>query len=326
MKHIEPKDLTVPEVFGLLLAGVSPRPIALVATMSENGKPNLSPFSFFNAFGSNPPTVAFSPSTRVRDGSRKDTYYNLKREKECTIQVVTYDMVEQVNLASTEYETGVDEFVKSGLTPVPSDLVKSPQVKESPFRMECVLDREVSLGDGKGSGNLMICRVLKFHVADEVYGEKGIDPQRLDLVARNGANFYTRAHGNAIFEVEKPLRVKGMGYDQLPEQIRSSHVFSANNLAKLAMAESIPSGGEIEKLVTSIEAEVDIDEGSDPLRVFDRFKRLGDYRRMFAVALWLQEEGHPMARQKIELAAKEALERNDRDFAWKAAMAIGIQG
>jgi len=306
----------------LLTSGVAPRPIALVATMSENNLPNLAPFSFFNTFGANPPMVAFSPSTRGRDGTRKDTYHNLKREKECTIQVVTFAMVEQVNLASTEYETGVDEFIKSGLTPIPSDLVRPPRVKESPFQMECVLEREVSLGDGKGSGNLMICRVLKFHVAEEVYGEKGIDPRRMDLVGRMGANYYTRASGDAVFEVAKPLLTKGMGYDGLPQHIKDSHVLSANNLAKLAGAETVPTGAEVAELIASVEGEVCIDSDGDSLSVFERYRRLGDYRRMLSIGVQLKRQGHPRARQAIELSAKEALEQNDRDFAWKALLSL----
>lgn len=322
MRHFEPKDLNVPEVFGLLTSGVAPRPIALVATMSENNRPNLAPFSFFNTFGANPPMVAFSPSTRGRDGTRKDTYHHLKREKECTIQVVTYAMVEQVNLASTEYDTGVDEFIKSGMTPIPSDLVRPPRVKESPFQMECVLEREVSLGDGKGSGNLMICRVLKFHVAEEVYGEKGIDPQRMDLVGRMGANYYTRASGGVVFEIAKPLQTRGIGYDLLPRHIKDSHVLSANNLAKLGGAEKVPTEAEVAELIKSVEGEVRIDNDSNPLSVFERYRRLGDYRRMLSVAVQLKKRNHPRARQAIELAAKGALEQNDKDFAWKALLSL----
>jgi flavin reductase (DIM6/NTAB) family NADH-FMN oxidoreductase RutF len=320
MRHIDPKEVTVPEVFGLLLSGVAPRPIALVATVSENGEANLSPFSFFNAFGSNPPYVAFSPSTRVRDGSKKDTYYNLIREKECTIQVVTHDMVEQVNLASTEYETGVNEFVKSGLTPVPSDLVKPPRVKESPFQMECVLDKEVPLGDGKGSGNLMICRVLKFHVSNDIYGDKGIDPKRLDLVARMGANYYTRASGEAVFEVEKPLRVKGMGYDCLPDHVKTSQILSANDLAQLANANTIPSDQEVAAFVKEIKNEINLSSEIDLLSIFSRSQRIGEYRKMLAVALTLKDQSHPQWAQKIAYAAQAALRKKDRDFAWKSIM------
>lgn len=322
MKHFEPKELKVPEVFQILLSCVAPRPIALVSTLNENGGYNLSPFSFFNTFGSNPPTVAFSPSTRVRDGSKKDTYHNLVREKECTIQAVTFDMVEQVNLASTEYKSGVDEFIKSGLTPIPSDLVKPPRVKESPFQMECVLQQEVSLGDGKGSGNLMICRVLKFHVAEEVYGEKGIDPQRLDLVSRMGANWYCRASGEAVFEVGKPTSALGMGYDFLPEHVKSSHVFSANDLAKLAMVQTIPSEQEVAALVAELEESVSLLNHKDPVRMFERYQRMGDYRALFSIALQLKRQNHPLARWKIEMAAKTALEKGDKDFAWKAALAV----
>jgi len=314
MKHFRPEELSIPEVFGLLLAGVAPRPIALVATLSENGTPNLSPFSFFNAFGSNPPYVAFSPSTRVRDGSKKHTYYNLLRERECTIQAVSYDMVEQVNLASAEFLEGVDEFVKSGLTPVPSDLVKAPMVKESPFRMECVLEQEIALGNGMGSGNLMICRVLKFHVAEAVYDGGEIDPQKLDLVARMGGNFYCRAGGDAVFEVEKPLRAVGMGYDLLPDRVKYSQVLSANNLAHLAGAEKLPSDLEVKELALGLERNVDLDDEWDLLRSFERCLNAGDYEKMLSIALHLKE------RKLIELAAKTALENHDREFAWKALM------
>jgi flavin reductase (DIM6/NTAB) family NADH-FMN oxidoreductase RutF len=322
MKHFDPNEIPVTETFKLILSGVSPRPIALVATISENGKPNLSPFSFFNAFGANPPYVAFSPSSRVRDGSKKDTYYNLVREKECTIQAVTYDMVEQVSLASTEYETGVDEFVKSGLTPLASDIVKPPRVQESPFQMECVLDQEVSLGDGNGSGNLMICRVVRIHVAEEVYDRGSIDPHRLDLVARGGANFYTRASGAAIFEVEKPIQTKGIGYDLLPGHIRGSHTFSANNLAKLANVEAIPTREEMEKLEKDIGITNEIDNERNPISVFNRHKAAGEYFNMFGIAMQLKARGHSQAAYLLELTAIMALEDNYPEFAWMAAMRI----
>jgi hypothetical protein len=188
--------------------------------------------------------------------------------------------------------------------------------------MECVLDREISLGDGKGSGNLMICRVLKFHVAEEIYGEKGIDPQRLDLVSRMGANWYCRASGDAVFEVVKPTSRLGMGYDQLPGHVKLSHVFSANDLAKLAMAETIPSKEEVNALVKEMETKVNLIDHKDPKRMFERFKRMGDYRSMFSLALQLKKQSHPLATWKIEMSAKTALEHNDRDFAWKAAMAV----
>lgn len=320
MRHIEPKDLPVAEIYSLLLGGVSPRPIALAATISEAGAVNLSPFSFFNTFGANPPTVAFSPTTRLGNGSRKDTYYNLKQVGECTIQAVTYDMVEQVNLASTWYEPGIDEFVKSGLTPIPSDLVRPPRVKESPFQMECILDRDIPLGEDKGSGHLMICRVVKFHIAEEIFSKKGIDPQRIDLVGRNGENFYTRASGSAIFEVEKPLSKKGIGYDQLPQHIKESYVFTANNLAKLANVKAIPGEKEVRDFIKRIAVKKKPDKNKDLLPTFERLYRLGDYEQMLSIAVRLKRDKHPLAKQKIEMAAQVALEKNDKNFAWKAAL------
>jgi flavin reductase (DIM6/NTAB) family NADH-FMN oxidoreductase RutF len=198
MLHIDPKEKSVGEVFDYLLGGVAPRPIALVSTLSADGEPNLAPFSFFNAFGGNPPTVAFSPSRRRRDGTTKDTYHNLMATKECVIQVVTYEIHQQVNLASGEYEAGVDEFAKSGFTPVASDIVKPARVAESPFQMECKLKEIINLGDGPGSGNLCICEVVRFHIDERLFNDKGvIDPQLIDLVGRNSARFWTRAHGDA---------------------------------------------------------------------------------------------------------------------------------
>ena len=252
MRHINPKEASVREVFGLLQGGVAPRPIALVSTISASGEVNLSPFSFFNAFGGNPPTVAFSPSRRQRDGSIKHTYSNLMATRECVIQAVTHAMVQQVSLASTEYPEGVDEFQKTGLTPVPSELVKPPRVKESPFQMECTLKQMVPLGDGPGSGNLAICEVQRFHVAEDIFEDGVIHPDFIDLVGRNSADFYTRASGDAIFYVKKPLETRGIGYDRLPEFIRTSTVLSANNLGQLGNTERIPTEEEVTSFVADL--------------------------------------------------------------------------
>ncbi len=324
MRHIEPKDLSISEVLSLLLGGINPRPIALVATISENGNNNLAPFSFFNAFGANPPIVAFSPSSRVRDGSHKDTYHNLKRTKECTIQVVTFDMVEQVNLASTEYETGIDEFVKSGLTPIPSDLVKSARVKESPFQMECRLNQIVYLGEGKGSGNLMICEVIKFHIDEWIMEDNQIDPFKMDLVARNGANYYTRASGDAIFEVERPLLTKGIGYDQLPESMKLSSIFTGNDLAKFGNSEKIPSHQEVCAFIEQMEKKLPIDPELEPEHLLERAIRDSDYEMMLLVGMYLKKQNHLRAKTIIERAAQVALHNNQREFAWNAAM-LSIQ-
>ena len=320
MRHVEPKNLSIREVLSLLQGGVTPRPIALVATISKNGNNNLAPFSFFNAFGANPPMVAFSPSRRVRDGTTKHTYYNLKRTKECTIQVVTFNIVEQVNLASTEYEEGVDEFVKSGLTPVPSDLVKPSRVKESPFQMECVLNQIVELGNGKGSGSLMICEVIKFHIAEEIFKGNIIDPSKIDVVARNGANYYTRASGSAIFEVEKPLTARGIGYDQLPQHMKESKIFTANNLARFGNSEKVPNPKDVLAFIGSFENASDIKDDDDKLKSFEKYQQAGDYKKMLALAISLKKENYPQAGKLIERTAQEALNRNDLEFAWKTAL------
>jgi flavin reductase (DIM6/NTAB) family NADH-FMN oxidoreductase RutF len=217
MLHFTPKELPVPKVHQFLIGGVAPRPIALVSTLSKDGTPNLSPFSFFNVFGANPPVVAFSPARRGKDFSLKDTYYNIVETKECVIQTVTYSMVEQVSLASTQYKSEVNEFEKSGLTPIESDIVKPFRVKESPFQMECKLLEIKSYGEGGSSANIAICEVLKFHISEDIIKDGIIQPDLLDPVARMSGNFYVRASGNAVFTVVQPTTKIGVGYDGLPE-------------------------------------------------------------------------------------------------------------
>jgi flavin reductase (DIM6/NTAB) family NADH-FMN oxidoreductase RutF len=314
MLHVEAKDLSVQKTMSYLLGGVSPRPIALASTISKDGIRNLSPFSFFNAFGGNPPTVAFSPSRRQRDATTKDTYRNLVDTGECVIQAVTYSMVQQVSLASTEYESDVDEFVKCGLTPVKSDLVKPDRVKESPFQMECKVKQIFPLGEGPGSGNLVVCEVLKFHIAEDIFKDGIIQPDLIDTVGRNSANFYTRARGDAIFKVEKPIGRMGVGYDNLPEFIRSSHVYSANNLGQFANSEKIPTKDEVVQFAESFGHS----EASE--EIFHQHSTHKNYQMMLNVALLLRKSQHPKADTFIEQAAKCALECNDTEFAWKAAL------
>lgn len=318
MKSIIPSEISVPEVQRLLQGGIGPRPIALVSTISKNGANNLTPFSFFNVFGANPPVIAFSPSRRGRDGSFKDTYLNLIETNECVVNSVTYSMVEQISLASTEYEYGIDEFVKTGLTPIDSDLVKPKRVKESPFQMECRLLEMRSFGEGGASANIAICEVVKFHVAEDLFVNGIIHPDKIDLVARMSADFYCRASGDAIFEVEKPLKKKGIGYDQLPEFMKQSFVFSANNLGKFANVERIPDDEEVKEFITQIKSETLTDyEISE--EAFNRYQRLGNYKYMLRCALDLN-----LSRQQkkyfLELTAKMALEKNNTDFAWKTAL------
>lgn len=319
MLHYEIKDLAVPELHQLLLGGIAPRPIALVSTISKDGESNLSPFSFFNAFGVNPPMIAFSPARRGRDASLKDTYNNLISTEECVVQAVTYSMVEQISLASTEYPAGVDEFLKSGLTPIESDLVKPKRVKESPFQMECKLVDMKSYGESGGSANMAICEILKLHVAEDIFTDGIIDPQKIDLIARMSGNYYCRANGKAIFEVEKPLEKRGIGYDQLPNFIKLSEVYSANNLAKFGNATSIPDDGTIKDFIKEI---VNIDSVGFEIseEAFYRYEKLSNYKYMMKTSLQFIKENHPKSKYFIEITAKCALENNDTDFAWKAAM------
>jgi len=314
MLHYEPKDLSVPEVHRLLLGGVAPRPIALVSTISKDGINNLSPFSFFNAFGANPPVVAFSPSRRGRDSSLKDTYNNLIATKECVIQVVTHSMVEQVSLASAEFPPEYDEFIKSGLTPIDSDIVKPKRVKESPFQMECKVLEVKSFGDGGVSANIAICEILKFHVAEDLFTDGIIDPVKIDLVARMSGDFYSRAN-EGVFIVEKPIGKKCIGYDQIPLHIRQSEIYSANDLGKFGNSESIPSDKEVKDFIAKISEEMieNFEEGSE---AFLRYQRLGDHKKMLKSALMIREN----QKKNIEFAVKVALQNNDTDFAWRAAL------
>ncbi|HLG32828.1 MAG TPA: flavin reductase family protein [Ignavibacteriaceae bacterium] len=317
MFHYEPKELSVPEVHKLLLGGVAPRPIALASTVSKDGINNLSPFSFFNAFGANPPVVAFSPSRRGTNASLKDTYNNLMEINECVIQAVTHSMIEQVSLASAEYPPDVDEFVKSGLTPIDSDLVRPKRVKESPFQMECKLLEMKSFGQGNASANLAICEVLMFHVSEDIFTDEVIDPSKIDLVARMSANYYARASAG-VFIVEKPIGKKCIGYDQIPLHIRQSEAYSANDLGKFGNSESIPSDEEIGSFIKNIK-ENKLNQFKHGYGAFLRYQRLGDHRKMLKAALMNKEN----QKNNIELAAKCALKNNDIDFAWRVAIFAG---
>jgi len=240
MKTFRPGEISHPELHKILLSGVAPRPIALVSTVDAHGVVNLSPYSFFNAFSSNPPIVAFGPAHRATDGTEKDTYNNLLATGECTISTVTYGMVEQVNVSSCNYPPNVDEFVKSGLTKRASRFVKPPGVAESPFMLECRLVQMIDLApEVKGSGNLAICRVECIHVTHSVFTGNVIDPHKMDLVGRMGLSWYARANGKALFEVHQP-KWNGIGFDELPEHIRLSTILTGNDLARLAGVKDLP--------------------------------------------------------------------------------------
>jgi len=247
MLHIQPKDIPVGELHQYLLGAVGPRPIALASTVDTFGNPNLSPFSFFNVFSANPPIAVFSPARRVRDNTTKHTLENVLNNKEVVINVVSHSMVQQTSLSSTEYDSGVNEFIKSGLTPIKSELVSPFRVKESPVQMECVVNDVISLGQEGGAGNLVICEIKMLHLNQDILNDKGaIDPDKIDLVGRMGGNWYCRASQEAIFEVEKPIRNLGIGVDKIPNRIRNSYILSGNDLGMLGNVENIPSVEEVE--------------------------------------------------------------------------------
>lgn len=238
------------ELHRLLTGGIAPRPIALASTVDKEGNPNLSPFSFFNAFGVNPSTIIFSPARRSRNNTTKDTFENLKLVPEVCINAVTFSMVEQVSLASAEFPKGVNEFEKAGFTMVKSEKIKPFRVLESPINWECKVREIIETGTGGGAANLIICEVLMVHIDESILTPTGgIDPRLVDLVGRMGAEYYVRANGNALFEVAKPLNKPVIGIDTLPQHIRNSDILSGNDLGILGSAEGIPTVEEVNSIL-----------------------------------------------------------------------------
>ena len=239
--QIIPGQIKTAELQGYLQGAIAPRPICFASTIDQNGQPNLSPFSFFNIFGTNPPTLIFSPSRRVRDNTTKHTLENIYEIKEVVINMVSYAMVHQTSLASCEYPKEISEFEKAGFTPIPSEKIRPFRVKESPVQMECIVKQIIETGSEGGAGNLVICEPVLIHINDAVLNEKGgIDPHKLDLVARMGGDYYCRASGNAIFEVAKPNTALGIGIDALPMHIRNSDILTGNHLGQLANVHQQP--------------------------------------------------------------------------------------
>ena len=238
---IDPKSVAIPQLHQYLLGGIGPRPICFASTIDADGNPNLAPFSFFNVFSANPPIVVFSPARSGRTGATKNTYDNCKEVPEVVINMVTYDMVQQMSLASSPYPKGVNEFVKAGFTALDSEIVKPLRVKESPYQLECKVIEIKELGDGGGAGNLIICEVVKLHIDEAIIDDKNhIDPYKIDLVSRMGGNYYCRANGDALFEIPKPITSIGIGIDALPDAIRLSDHLSGNDLGQLGQLETIP--------------------------------------------------------------------------------------
>lgn len=289
--RIIPGEAKTAQLHGLLLGAVAPRPICFASTIDADGVPNLSPFSFFNVFGAKPPILIFSPARRVRDNSTKHTLENVYATKEVVINVVSYNIVQQMNLASCEYPKGISEFEKSGFTPIKSDIVKPFRVKESPVQMECKVLQVIETGNEGGAGNLVICEMVCMHVDDHVLDEHGkIDPHKIDLVARMGADYYCRASGEAVFEVNKPNLQLGVGVDALPEWIRNSHVLTGNNLGMLGNSASIPV----------------VDEVLYDDRLSQVIKEYG--------------EDHAARRQALHIYAKELLDHGNIEKAWQVLL------
>ena len=262
---LRPEELETRDLHGYLLGAVGPRPIAFASTVDAEGSPNLAPFSFFNVFSANPPVLIFSPARRVRDNTTKHTLENVLETREVVINVVTYPMVQQMSLASTEYERGVNEFEKAGFTMLPSEMVTPFRVGESPVQFECRVTKVEALGEEGGAGNLIFSEVVRMHLKKEVLDNEGrLDPAKLDLVARMGGNWYSRA-SDGLFEVPKPLSSKGVGVDAIPQAIRNSPILTGNDLGMLGNFEEIPTEAEVIAFVDgSVEARTAL-SSADPL-------------------------------------------------------------
>lgn len=286
---ILPDSVPVPKLHGYLLGAVGPRPIALASTLDANGIPNLSPFSFFNVFSAKPPILIFSPARRVRNNTTKHTLENVLENMEVVINIVNFDIVQQMSLSSTEYDKGTNEFIKSGLSMLQSDIVKPFRVAESPVQFECKVNKVEALGEEGGAGNLIISEVVKIHINRDVLNEQdNIDQHKIDQVSRMGGNWYSRANAG-MFEVPKPLSSHGIGIDQIPPEIRSSKVLTGNDLGMLGNVAQLPNKEEISEFI----------------------------KEDFGLKGILSADDS----EKLHLKAKEYLNKNDVLSAWKVLMA-----
>ena len=241
MLTIDPTQIPTKDLHQYILGAVAPRPIAFASTVSADGVPNLAPYSFFNAFSSNPPILIFSSNRRVSNNTTKDTLKNVEDTGEVVINVVPYSIVRQAALCSIEYGPEVDEFVKAGFTPLAAERVRPFRVAESPVQMECKVERILPLGPGGGAGNLIICEIVLMHIDEGVLSDSGrIDPHKIDLVGRMGRFYYARASGAAVVEVVQPVNILGVGFDALPEGLRHSRILTGNDLAQIAAQPALP--------------------------------------------------------------------------------------
>jgi flavin reductase (DIM6/NTAB) family NADH-FMN oxidoreductase RutF len=260
---IKPGEVQTKDLHQYIIGSVAPRPIAFVSTLDENGVKNLAPYSFFNAFSSNPPIVVFSSNRRVSDNTTKDTLHNVRVNKECVVNVVPYSIVRQMSLASVEFPTSESEFSKVGLTPEPSETVKAPRVLESPVNMECVVKEIIELGQHGGAGHLIICEVKLMAISEDVLNDNRIDPHKLDLMGRMGRNYYVRASGAAVMEIYQSVTDHPIGFDNLPKHVQQSKVLTGNQLGQLSALTSIPSDAEIIELVQSKGLQIALDSNDE---------------------------------------------------------------
>ncbi|MHC5201935.1 flavin reductase family protein [Myroides sp. LJL119] len=287
MKTIDPSQITTVELQNYLQGAIGPRPIALASSLDADGRPNLSPFSFFNLFSANPPIVVFSASRRVRDNTIKHTLLNIQATQQVVINIVNYDMVQQTSLSSTEYKDGVNEFIKSGFTMLESDVVRPFRVKESPVQLECTVQEIIPLGTQGGAGNLIICEVVKMHIDPSILDDSGkIDPHKIDLVSRMGGNWYSRAK-QGLFQVEKPLTTLGIGVDAIEHDIIDSGLFTGNELGMLGNVESLPTNDEIQHFVK---------ENSELHRILENGK---SHDKFLLAKKYLKENNVPLAWKTI---------------------------
>jgi flavin reductase (DIM6/NTAB) family NADH-FMN oxidoreductase RutF len=247
MITLDPQTTPTPDFHQFMIGAIAPRPIALVSTVDAEGNPNLAPYSFFNAFSSKPPIIAFSSNRRVRDNSTKDTLSNIEETMSCVINVVSYDIARQASLSSVNFPKGISEFVKAGFTPIASEVVKAFRVKESPVQMECIVEQILNLGNEGGAGNLIVCRIVRMHIDERILDAemKRIDPHKIDLVGRMGRFFYSRTNGASVFEIPQPELPLVIGFDGLPQSILTSEILTGNSIAQIAALTELPTKEDI---------------------------------------------------------------------------------
>jgi len=295
MLSIDPKELPVAQLHGYLLGAIGPRPIAFASTIDSEGNTNLAPFSFFNVFSANPPILIFSPARSGRTNTVKDTLNNVQAVGEVVINVVNYDIVHQMSLASSPYLPNEDEFIKAGFTKLASETIRPFRVAESPVQFECVVNEIIALGDSGGAGNLVICEVKRIHINEAVLDADGkIDQHKIDLVSRMGGNWYCRADQNAMFEISKPITTCGIGFEAIPADVLSSAILSKNDLGQLGGIEELPN-------------ETDVNEYK-LLELSDLFVSLEDEQSKLEEALHIR--------------AKQLLTENKLEEAWKTLLSF----